>query len=58
MKPTDDKIKYILTEAFKESNRLGSNKITPDYMTLVILNDKKNESETPGVQNTPIEDGQ
>ena len=42
MKPTDDKIKYILTEAFKESNRLGSNKITPDYMTLVILNDKKN----------------
>lgn len=42
MKPIDDKIKWILRESFKESNRLGCNDITPDHMVLTILNDYGN----------------
>ena len=43
MKPTDEKIKWVLKESFKEANRLGADSITPDHMILSILNDKKNK---------------
>ena len=42
MKPTDKKIQWVLTESFKESNRLGYNEITPDHMVLTMLNDYEN----------------
>ena len=42
MKPIDDKIKWILKESFKESNRLGCGEITPDHIVITILNDFDN----------------
>lgn len=42
MKPIDDKIRWILKEAFKESNRLNGQEITPDHLVLTILNDFDN----------------
>jgi ATP-dependent Clp protease ATP-binding subunit ClpC len=42
MKPVGDKIRIILKESFKESNRLGCSEITPDHLTLAVLNDVGN----------------
>ena len=42
MKRLDPKINEILKKSFKESNRLGGNKIDPDHLMLSILDDEDN----------------
>jgi ATP-dependent Clp protease ATP-binding subunit ClpC len=42
MKPLDLKVKEILKKSFKESNRLGGNKIEPEHLLLAILDDGDN----------------
>jgi ATP-dependent Clp protease ATP-binding subunit ClpC len=44
MKPLDFKVKEILKKSFKESNRLGGNKIEPEHIMLAILDDGDNEA--------------
>jgi ATP-dependent Clp protease ATP-binding subunit ClpC len=44
MKPLDFKVKEILKKSFKESNRLGGNKIEPEHLMLAILDDGDNEA--------------
>ena len=44
MKPINQKIRIILKESYKESDRLGCNEITPDHILMVILNDPENET--------------
>ena len=42
MKRLDPKINEILKKSFKESNRLGGDKIDPDHLMLSILDDEDN----------------
>jgi ATP-dependent Clp protease ATP-binding subunit ClpC len=44
MKPLDFKVREILKKSFKESNRLGGNKIEPEHLMLAILDDGDNEA--------------
>ena len=43
MKPINEKIRIILKEAYKESDRLGCVEILPDHVLMAILNDSENE---------------
>ena len=43
MKPINKKIRIILKEAYKESDRLGCVEILPDHVLMAILNDSENE---------------
>jgi ATP-dependent Clp protease ATP-binding subunit ClpC len=44
MKKIMPKLKSVIKTSFKESLRLGDNKIKPEHLFLALLNDKKNEA--------------
>ena len=43
MKPINKRIRIILKEAYRESDRLACSEITPDHILMAILNDLENE---------------
>jgi ATP-dependent Clp protease ATP-binding subunit ClpC len=44
MKPLDSKVKTVLKNSFKESNRLGGNKIEPEHLMMGLLLEGDNEA--------------
>lgn len=44
MKPLDSKVKTVLKNSFKESNRLGGNKIEPEHLMMGLLLEGNNEA--------------
>jgi ATP-dependent Clp protease ATP-binding subunit ClpA len=43
MKKMMPKLKVVIRQSFKESIRLGDNKIKPEHLILALLNQEKND---------------
>jgi len=56
MKPVVPKVRTILKNSFKESLRLGANKIQPDHILLAILDDENDVVDVLGVMGSDVED--